>query len=68
MPIAPSEMSPLVGLTAWHALTPAGIYETHVPRSQFQHYTRIRKAEALALYPELLHASGSRGAVPRNGR
>lgn len=32
----------------------AAVILTHVPRSQFRHYERISRAEALALYPDLL--------------
>jgi hypothetical protein len=32
----------------------ARYFLTSVPRSQFRHYERITKADALALYPDLL--------------
>jgi hypothetical protein len=33
---------------------PAGVFVTHAPRSQFRHYERMSRAEALELHPDLL--------------
>ena len=45
---------PQPGMCLFALGTPARIYETSVPRSQFRHYARISEADAIAMYPALL--------------